>query len=129
MLNLETLAVSAAANMVGSTPKESENMINKALMVLAEQGVTAFALFLASRKRAQDTETAELIHRAMSGLLKAADLGQLDTQSINIEAYKALTQARQDESQLAALQRLLLTKQLMETALTYARYQAKAKAV
>jgi len=128
MLNLEPLAVKAAVHMIGPDSKDSENMINKSLMVLAEQGVCAFALFLASRKRnPQDTVPRDAIHAAMRHLLSAAKLGDLKTQ-LNVEDYKTLTHVQAGETDLAALQRLLLTKQLMETALTYGRYQAKAKA-
>jgi len=127
MLNLEPLAVKAAALMVGDNAKDAENMINKALMVLAEQGVCAFALFLASRKRAQDTTARDHIHKAMRNLLSDSKLGDLPT-SVDVESYKLLTYIQTGEDDLAALQRLLLTKQLMETALTYGRYQAKSKA-
>jgi len=128
MLNLEPIAVQAAAEMiVRADMKSSENMINKALMVLAEQGVCAFALFLASRKRQQDQKAGEAIHQAMRHLLDQSGLGELAS-SLNVEEYKQLTQVGQGETELAALQRLLLTKQLMETALTYGRYQAKAQA-
>jgi len=126
MLNLEPIAVKAAATMVTMPAKEAENMNNKALMVLAEQGVCAFALFLASRKRhPQDTVPRDAIHAAMKELLRAAKLGNLNS-SIDVDDYKQLTYVQAGETELAALQRLLLTKQLMETALTYGRYQAKA---
>ncbi len=126
MINLEPLAVRAAVTMVGGQdPRDAENMINKALMVLAEQGVTAFALFLASRTRAQDQVVSAAIHLAIRNLLGESGLGQFQN-IIQVEDYKSLTQVQAGESDLSALQRLLLTKQLMETALTYGRYQAKA---
>ncbi len=129
MLNLEPLAVRAAVMMVGGQePKDAENMINKALMVLAEQGVSAFALFLASRKREQDERISGSIHLAMRGLLRESGLGELSSR-IQVDDYKALAEPQKGESELSALQRLLLTKQLMETALTYGRYQAKAAGV
>jgi len=128
MINLEPLAVKAGAEMIGAQPKESENMINKALMVLAEQGITAFSLFLASRKRQQDTQAAEHIHRAVRNLLTSANLGELTAQ-LRVDDYKVLTHVQAGESDLSALQRLLLTKQLIETGLTYGRYQAKARAM
>jgi hypothetical protein len=47
---------------------------------------------------------------------------------VDADFYKEITTQRKGEEELAALQRLLLTKQLMETTLTYGRYQAKARA-
>lgn len=129
MLNLEPLAVTAAAKMVGSHVNDSENMINKSLMVLAEQGVCAFGLFLASRSRPQDIEAAKLIHIAMNGLLLETGLIEDSVDySGAAEFYKNITSKRSNEDEVSALQRLLLTKQLMETTLTYGRYQAKARA-
>lgn len=127
MINLEPMAAVAAVNMVGNNV-DIENMINKSLMVLAEQGVCAFGLFLASRHRAQDIAAAEAIHTALNGLLLSAALVQREDARPNADFYKRITLAQQDEDDIAALQRLLLTKQLLETALTYGRYQAKAVA-
>jgi len=128
MLNLEPIAVQAAAKMIVSdSVKSSENMINKALMVLAEQGICAFSLFLASRKRQEDMVASDAIHSGMRSLLDKSKLGDLDSR-LKVDDYKRLTQVAENESELVALQRLLLTKQLMETALMYGRYQAKAQA-
>ena len=47
MINLEPLAAKAAQGMIiPNQAKDSLNLINKALMVLAEQGLFAFGLFL-----------------------------------------------------------------------------------
>jgi hypothetical protein len=128
MQNLEPLAVTAAAKMVGVKEKESENMINKSLMVLAEQGICAFGLFLASRSRDEDRNAADNIHFAMKGLLLETKLVTDEKNHLVADFYKEITTQRKGEEELAALQRLLLTKQLMETTLTYGRYQAKARA-
>lgn len=52
MINLyEPLAAKAARSMViDNQAKDSFNLINKALMVLAEQGLFAFGLFLNSQR-------------------------------------------------------------------------------
>ncbi|MGB4498871.1 MAG: hypothetical protein WBI40_09235 [Methylococcaceae bacterium] len=128
MQNLEPLAVTAAARMVGSDVNSAENMINKSLMVLAEQGVCAFGLFLASRSRQQDVDAAKLIHSAINDLLLETGLVKDSYGKVDADFYKEITAQRKNEDELAALQRLLLTKQLMETTLTYGRYQAKARA-
>ena len=129
MINLEPLAAKAAQGMVLPTsPKDSLNLINKALMVLAEQGLFAFGLFLNSRKEKEDP-LARQIHRGVSRLLAEAQLASASNPAQSIaDYYKALTEARQGEPEAQALQRLILTKQVVETALTYGRYQARSLA-
>lgn len=127
MLNLETWAAEAAARMVVSG--NAENLITKALLVLAEQGVFAFGLFLATRPpgRVADVRTASDIDAAIRQLLEKADLQPDPVAGGSITTYyKALTNARLGEEPLHNLQRLLLTKQVMELALTYGRYHARA---
>ncbi len=125
MLNLEPLAARAAAQMVARDPAAALNLINKALLVVAEQGLYAFGLFLATRRREQEIPAAEDIHEGIVGLLRHAELTDLD--ALPMPAfYRGLTTTGAQESELAALQRILLTKQLVETALTYGRYHARA---
>ena len=127
MLNLETGAAEAAARMVVSG--DAENMITKALLVLAEQGVFAFGLFLATRPpgRTHDVRVASDIDVAVRQFLQQAELQPEQAAGMNLPTYyKALTQARAGEDSLHNLQRLLLTKQVMELALTYGRYHARA---
>lgn len=128
MINLEPLAALAAAKMSVQEPENAERVITKALMVLAEQGLVAFGLFLATRHRAQDTQNAENIHRAVKDLLNQAALAPKTSENGMADYYRALTQSFPGEVEVAALQRILLTKQLVETALTYGRYHAKALA-
>ncbi len=127
MINLEPLAARAARGMVIDThAKDSFNLINKVLMVLAEQGLFAFGLFLNSRKD-RENDLARQIDSAVKTLLAAANLAaQPQTGQQIADYYKALTETRQGEQPTQALQRLILTKQLVETALTYGRYQAKS---
>lgn len=127
MINLEPLAAKAARGMVIDTSaKESLNLINKALMVLAEQGLFAFGLFLNSRKEKEDP-LAQQIHKAVSRLLTEASLAAAPPERQPIaDYYKALTESRNGEQAVQALQRLILTKQVVETALTYGRYQARS---
>lgn len=127
MINLEPLAAKAAQGMILPTQaKDSFNLINKALMVLAEQGLFAFGLFLNSRKEKEDP-LARQIDRAVKDLLMAAGLASAPPAGQPIaDYYKALTETRSAEQPVQALQRLILTKQVVETALTYGRYQAKS---
>ncbi|MDQ5908099.1 MAG: hypothetical protein QG599_190 [Pseudomonadota bacterium] len=127
MINLEPLAAKAAQGMViPNNPKGSLNLINKALMVLAEQGLFAFGLFLNSRKDQEDA-LARQIHSAVNRLLVDASLAAAPQNSQPMaDYYKALTESRPNEPDVQALQRLILTKQVVETALTYGRYQAKS---
>jgi hypothetical protein len=127
MLNLEPLAAESAASMVSGDPKDAENIITKSLMVLTEQGLFAFGLFLLTRKRSQDVNVAEDIHRAIIKLLFRTKLTTDDNSPLIPEYYSQLTKTRDDETEEIALQRLLLTKQLVEMALIYGRYHAKAQ--
>ncbi len=128
MLNLEPLAAQSAARMVsGNPPKEAENLITKAAAVLAEQGVYAFGLFLASRKRDAEQRPAADIDAAIRQLLQQAGLvDELHRISMG-EYYGGIGKQRSNETPTHALRRLLLTKQLMEVALNYGRYHAKAQ--
>ncbi len=131
MQNLEALAALAANDMAGTEPSQAtdaENIITKALAVLAEQGLYAFGLFLATRKRKQDITPAQRIHETVRSLLQQTKLAtSAQNQAPNLPMlYRSLTTAQQGESATDALRRMLLTKQLLETTLTYARYAAKA---
>ncbi len=128
MINLEPLAAAAAERMTAADPGAALNLINKAVMVLAEQGLFAFGLFLATRKREADVRAAEDIHRGLTTLLEQARLNPpgLKAERLQASYYKALTSSWTGEAPLAALQRILLTKQVLEVALTYGRYHAKA---
>ena len=137
MLNLEPLAALAANEMVDTRPlrkaeaKDADNIITKSLAVLAEQGVYAFGLFLATRKRDEDREIANNIHQSLCRLLQSTQLCEeknCPQNSTDWPAfYRNLGVQRNGETVPAALHRLLLTKQLLETTLTYGRYAAKAQ--
>lgn len=126
MLNLEPLAAQSALLMVTDDPKKAENLITKAAAVLAEQGVYAFGLFLASRKD-RESHQAQDIDRAIRQILTNAGLCNEAARITMSEYYGVIGKKRANESEIDALRRLLLTKQLMETALNYGRYHAKAR--
>lgn len=127
IINLEPRAAEAAQYMVmPNQAKESFILINKALMVLAEQGLFAFGLFLNSRKD-KEKDLAQQIHTGVSRLLAQASLATAPQPGQPMaDYYKALTETGAKEQPTQALQRLILTKQVVETALTYGRYQAKS---
>ncbi len=127
MLNLEPLAAETAARMIGADVTVAENLITKSLMVLTEQGLFAFGLFLVTRKRDIDVRAAEDIHRAITQLLYTAKLTNEEQPPLLPEYYRQLTHRREPETEETALQRLLLTKQIVEMALIYGRYYAKAR--
>ena len=126
MFNLEPMAAQAAATMTGADPNTAENMITKGLMVLSEQGIYALGLFLCTRRRDADIQAAGDIHRALRDLLGQTELAEQGNHRLEPGYYRELTEARRGEESVQALQRILLTKQLMETTLTYGRYHAKA---
>ena len=131
MLNLEPLAALAANEMAGHDPasaNDAENIITKSLAVLAEQGLYAFGLFLATRKRQQDQTPARRIDQEARRLLQ--NTGLLTPEQMRAPDmpgfYRSLSTAQPGESPSEALRRILLSKQLLETTLTYGRYAAKA---
>ena len=137
LINLEPLAALAANNIVDSSiaqnakANDAENIVTKSLGVLTEQGIYAFGLFLATRKRGQDHSVATSIDNALRKLLK--DTKVLTDNLTNIpkseiaEFYREITAPNENESSVDALRRILLIKQMFETTLTYARYAAKAR--
>ncbi len=133
MLNLETHAALAANEMAGDDlirAEEAENIITKSLAVLAEQGLYAFGLFLATRK-VKEQIFAQRIDRKTRELLRVADLDGAEQTATSTmpDFYRSITAPRPDESATDALRRILLAKQLLEKTLTYGRYAAKASAI
>ena len=125
MLNLEPMAAQAANSMVDlKDAKTSENTITKALAVLTEQGVYAFGLFLATRNKKEENAVT-LIDAQIRNLLRDTGL-YTETTRDKATYYRGISAPRGQETPVEALHRLLLTKQLMEITLTYARYHAKA---
>ncbi len=91
-----------------------ENTITKSLGVLQENGVYAFFLYLDYRRGEKGAP--ETKKQALS-LLRHAEVGLLPSGNNHFQDVQQLT----DD-----LDNLLLARQLLEQALTYARYHAKA---
>jgi hypothetical protein len=130
MLNLEPLAALAANEMAGHDPasaNDAENIITKALAVLAEQGLYAFGLFLATRKCPHQAPALRIDQEARRLLQNTALVTPEQMRAPDMPSfYRSLTAAQTGETAAEALRRILLSKQLLETTLTYGRYAAKA---
>ncbi|MBC7260293.1 MAG: hypothetical protein H5T65_13750 [Chloroflexi bacterium] len=97
--------------------KNAENHITKSLGVLQEDGVYAFFLYQASRGQREKPGAGKLRDQARE-LLKEAGIKGFE------HAGEPLAAVR--EYLASDLDQLLLAKRLLEQALIYARYHAKA---
>lgn len=98
-----------------------ENTITKSLGVLQEDGVYAFFLFLDYYRSRSESMGADAIAQRMKDLLRGEEIGLLQDRSQNErDDFAAL------RSMTGNLKNLLLARQLLEQALIYARYHAKA---
>lgn len=102
---------------LNNKPKAAESLLTKALGVLQEQGLYAFVLFCESRG-SQEKEGAKKIEDLTRELLK--DKLKL------IGDGDLLEEIRKDEGLATRLDDLMLAIQVLEKALIYARYHAKA---
>lgn len=118
-LNLDQLAAQYAQKIVADCGDGLENLITKTLGVLQEQGVYACMLFLFSRT-GNEQKLAKKVRSHLYDLLKLlpvfADQEVPDNNELKFFANKVCTD----------LDTLLLTKELYEQTLIYARYGAKA---
>lgn len=118
-------------NKAFSKPTDTENLITKALGILQEDGVYAFFLYLASQIKSKDasnkrSQAARALANQATDFL-SHDWLELIQVSGGEDAYKNAMGAIRAEQGLAAnLDQLLLAKRLLEQALIYARYHAKA---
>lgn len=104
-----------------SEKNKIESMITKALGVLQEDGVYAFALYTKSKSGDGGVEkrTARIVHEKACNLLKDDKINLLPGSGNNF-----LDDLR---SHLATdIDKLFLAKELLERTLVYARYHAKA---
>lgn len=120
-----------AVNEVFSKPADTENLVTKSLGILQEDGVYAFFLFLASQIKPNDkdnkrSEAARALANQATDLLRHDELKLIQT-SDNEDRYKeAMANMRAENGLASNLDQLLLAKRLLEQALIYARYHAKA---
>ena len=100
----------------GFNAKKAEVLITKALGVLQEQGLYAFALFCKSRPSGERAG-AEKIETLAKELLKELNL---------INDGDFLEELRKEGGLLTRLDDLMLAIQVLEKSLIYARFHAKA---
>jgi hypothetical protein len=97
--------------------KQAENHITKSLGILQENGVYAFFLYQASRGQ-REKPGADRLREQAAAFLKEAGIAAFQNRSDPLAAVR---------DELAGdLDQLLLAKRLLEQALIYARYHAKA---
>lgn len=97
--------------------KHAENHITKSLGVLQEDGVYAFFLYQISRG-SREKDGAEKLREQTMSLLKDAGIEAFQNTEDPLAAVR--------EHLAGDLDQLLLAKRLLEQALIYARYHAKA---
>jgi len=97
-------------------PKDAEALLTKALGVLQEQGLYAFALFCESRG-AGEKEGAEKLEEISEELLRELQL---------IGEGSLLEEIQKEGGVATRIDDLILAIQLLEKSLIYARYHAKA---
>ena len=110
---------------------DTENLITKSLGILQEDGVYAFFLYLASQIKPNDqgknrSGAARALANQAADLLKH-DWLELIQVSDSEDRYKeAMNTMRTENGLTGNLGQLLFAKRLLEQALIYARYHAKA---
>ncbi|WP_028458260.1 hypothetical protein [Chloroflexus sp. Y-396-1] len=101
----------------GAIGKNAENHITKSLGILQEDGVYAFFLYQASRGQ-REKPGADRLRDQAKELLKQAGIDGFAKTSDPLAAVR--------DHLAGDLDQLLLAKRLLEQALIYARYHAKA---
>ena len=118
MNNLDLLCAETGSNLIKSLEKDNvekkkiENLVNRSLGVLQENGVYAFFLFVNASKERKE------IGVQCNNLLKREEEISL------IHSDDVLAAVRDELAE--DIDNLFLAKQLLEKALIYARYHAKA---
>jgi len=119
LLILDKECFSTGVSIVGSIKNEEktkiENVIQKSLGVVQEDGIFAFIIYLKSIKRAGEKDVAEKIIENIKKLLQ--DMEIITHNNDDIEEFKKLGED---------MNNMLLAKDLIERTLIYARYHAKA---
>lgn len=112
---------------------DTENLITKSLGVLQEDGVYAFFLYLASQiksgKEDKKSKAARSLANQAAQFLKHEWLKLIQGENGEDLYKRAMEEIRRDRGLASDLDQLLLAKRLLEQALIYARYHAKALGV
>lgn len=125
-INLEPLAAEYGMKFVECLPEgpglkvaDKENIINKALGVLTENGFYAMSVFLLSANRSKDY--ADCVFDHLVDMLYDERLSLTNTKKRGIDALEEIRLITEN------LPRLILARKVAEQALTFARYHCKAK--
>jgi hypothetical protein len=109
---------------------DTENFITKSLGVLQEDGVYAFFLYLASQIKGDKQDNRAKAARALANqaakFLKDEWLNLIQVDDGEGVYKEAMEKIRCKDGLASRLDDLLLAKRLLEQALIYARYHAKA---
>jgi hypothetical protein len=103
--------------------KDQENVINKALGVLAENGLYAMAVFLLSCHKKEYGQ--KVLTECLYKLWSDVEVNLIDKNKVKSKPDKLLTGIR-DEI-INFLPKLILARKVTEQALIFARYHAKAE--
>jgi hypothetical protein len=131
---LDRIAAERAQNIVDNAvqngdvkAKQVDNLVTKALGVLQENGVYACFLFLFSRTRKEDKAVAEVVKAQLLQL--AGENLPFDWQTLASLADSGSRDVLPEVSKTICgeLDPLLMTKDVFEQTLIYARYTAKAR--
>jgi hypothetical protein len=131
---LDRIAAERAQNIVDNAvqngdvkAKQVDNLVTKALGVLQENGVYACFLFLFSRTRKEDKAVAEVVKTQLLQL--AGENLPFDWQTLAALADDGSRDVLPEVSKTICgdLDPLLMTKDVFEQTLIYARYTAKAR--
>ena len=126
-MNLDLEAAKTAQGIIKETTynksNEVENLITKTLGVLQENGVYACMLYLYSRTSGSDEAVSKVTRKQLIGMTELLDKNKKYDGNYKAEGVLNFftTNICND------LDTLLLTKQLWEQTLNYARYGAKAR--
>ncbi|MEA3309791.1 MAG: hypothetical protein U9Q70_09815 [Chloroflexota bacterium] len=103
----------------------TDNLVTKALGVLQENGVYACFLFLFSRTQDKDEKIAQVVREQLLRLAaEDLDFGWEDLLDGDLGSQRTLSTV--SKTICAELDPLIMTKELFEQTLIYARYGAKA---
>jgi hypothetical protein len=124
MANIDRLAAQHAQSIITNTKNQKasdiENTVTKALGVLQEDGVYACFLYLLAKEKANG----QAVVQEMLNLLQELGFGWNKPQKDDLTSSVILKHITDNVTQ--DLERLLLTKEILEQMLIYARYGAKA---
>lgn len=107
---------------ISKVAKETDNTVTKTLGVLQENGLYACALFLTSRSD-REKDRAKIVLDELLNLLVGLEFGW---EKPNVHSSAAVLEFMSGTI-TENLERLLLSKEVCEQALIYARYGAKAR--